>query len=416
MKVALVNAFYHPDEPGGAERSVRTLARALADRGHRVCVICLSERPGKDHVDGIEVHRLPVDNAYLPSSQQPRTAAEKLVWHLRDTRNARAAGRVGAVLSRFGADLVHTNNLAGMSTRVWREAGRIGLPVVHTTRDFYLLCPRSSMVGRNGPCHRQCLSCRAFAWPRIAESRRVAAVVGISHFVLARHRAHGCFPNASEHVIHNAYDPPLPPVRRPACVLPTIGFIGRLVAEKGVEQLIAALRRLRERGVDAQLLIAGEGKACYVDALRAAAEGLPVTFVGRQKPHEFFRRIDVTVVPSIWEEPMGRVVVESYANGRPVVMTPTGGLPELASGAAAMVAAGCSADMLADAVATMIERLRNPREDLFDAATRSSANFGSGEMAARYEAVYLRAMADSAASRPLSAKAVSLEAQGREGS
>ena len=234
--------------------------------------------------------------------------------------------------------------------------------------------------------------------------------------LFARHRAHGCFPNASEHVIHNAYDPPLPPVRRPACVLPTIGFIGRLVAEKGVEQLIAALRRLRERGVDAQLLIAGEGKACYVDALRAAAEGLPVTFVGRQKPHEFFRRIDVTVVPSIWEEPMGRVVVESYANGRPVVMTPTGGLPELASGAAAMVAAGCSADMLADAVATMIERLRNPREDLFDAATRSSANFGSGEMAARYEAVYLRAMADSAASRPLSAKAVSLEAQGREGS
>ena len=414
MKIALVNAFYHPDEPGGAERSVRALARALGDRGHQVCVICLSEHPRIDRVDGVEVHRLPVDNAYLPSPRHARGAVEKLLWHVRDTRNPRAAARVGAALAGVGAELVHTNNLAGLSTSVWREAGRLGVPVVHTTRDFYLLCPRSSMVGRRGPCQSQCLSCRAFAWPRIAESRRVAAVVGISQFVLERHLGLDCFPNATQHVIHNAYDAPQTPLRRPVPALPTIGFIGRLVPEKGVEQLIAAVRRMRERGVAAQLLIAGEGSTGYVDRLRSVAQGLPVDFVGRQIPHEFFGRVDLTVVPSIWEEPMGRVVVESYANGRPVVMTPVGGLPELATSDAAIVAAGCDDDALADAVSTMVGRLRNPRQDLLDAAVRSSARFGSAEMAARYEAVYLRTMAGAAAQHP--AATVTLDVPEREGS
>ncbi|MCB1897535.1 MAG: glycosyltransferase family 4 protein [Zoogloeaceae bacterium] len=414
MKIALVNAFYHPDEPGGAERSVRTLARALGDRGHQVCVICLSEHPGVDRVDGIEVHRLPVDNAYLPSSRHSRGRTERLLWHVRDTRNPRAAARVGAALAGFGADLVHTNNLAGLSTSVWREAGRLGLPIVHTTRDFYLLCPRSSMVGRKGPCRVQCLSCRAFAWPRIAESRRVAAVVGISRFVLERHLGLGCFANATQHVIHNAYDAPRPPLRRAVPTLPTIGFIGRLVPEKGVEQLIAAVGRMRERGVAVQLLVAGEGATGYVDRLRKVAGDLPVEFIGRQVPHEFFGRVDLTVVPSIWEEPMGRVVVESYANGRPVVMTPVGGLPELATSDAAIVAAGCDDDALADAVSTMVGRLRNPRQDLLDAAVRSSARFGSAEMAARYEAVYLRTMAGAAAQHP--AATVTLDVPEREGS
>jgi glycosyltransferase involved in cell wall biosynthesis len=51
--------------------------------------------------------------------------------------------------------------------------------------------------------------------------------------------------------------------------------------------------------------------------------------LGYTKPEDFFRRIDVLVVPSLWHEPFGRVVIEAYAHGVPVIASNRGGLPEL---------------------------------------------------------------------------------------
>jgi glycosyltransferase involved in cell wall biosynthesis len=43
----------------------------------------------------------------------------------------------------------------------------------------------------------------------------------------------------------------------------------------------------------------------------------------------FFDKIDYLVVPSLWHEPMGRVVIEAYAYGVPVLVNKVGGLVEL---------------------------------------------------------------------------------------
>jgi len=39
--------------------------------------------------------------------------------------------------------------------------------------------------------------------------------------------------------------------------------------------------------------------------------------------------VDLTVVPSRWAEPFGRVIIESYQQGTPVIATSVGGIPEL---------------------------------------------------------------------------------------
>jgi glycosyltransferase involved in cell wall biosynthesis len=44
---------------------------------------------------------------------------------------------------------------------------------------------------------------------------------------------------------------------------------------------------------------------------------------------EIFHRMDLTVVPSLWEDPYPTVVLEAMANGRPVVAYANGGIPEL---------------------------------------------------------------------------------------
>jgi glycosyltransferase involved in cell wall biosynthesis len=46
-------------------------------------------------------------------------------------------------------------------------------------------------------------------------------------------------------------------------------------------------------------------------------------------PAAFYDSVDVTVVPSLWHEPLARVIFESFAHGVPVLASSRGGSPEL---------------------------------------------------------------------------------------
>lgn len=121
-----------------------------------------------------------------------------------------------------------------------------------------------------------------------------------------------------------------------------VGFVGRLVEEKGVQTLLDAL--VTEPRMHAR--IAGSGP---LDAeLRARAQQARIsdrlTFVGAVAPDEmplFYRSIDVLAVPSIptpsWTEQFGRVAVEAMASGVPVVSSDAGALPDVVGGAGIVV-------------------------------------------------------------------------------
>jgi len=108
-----------------------------------------------------------------------------------------------------------------------------------------------------------------------------------------------------------------------------IVYAGRLVREKGVQELIAAFGTLATP--DAELVIAGDGpeRATLEAAARAVASSHRIRFVGAV-PHDrigsFLQQADVIVLPS-WYEERGRVLLEAMAVGTPVVATRTGGVP-----------------------------------------------------------------------------------------
>ena len=49
----------------------------------------------------------------------------------------------------FKPDVIHTNNLAGFSVAIWSVAHALGIGIVHTSRDYYLLDPNTTL-NRNG--------------------------------------------------------------------------------------------------------------------------------------------------------------------------------------------------------------------------------------------------------------------------
>ena len=108
-----------------------------------------------------------------------------------------------------------------------------------------------------------------------------------------------------------------------------IGFVGRVTEEKGVEEIIHALSNSDSKY---RLHIVGRVSARYEGYLRdlGADLGVKLDFYGMvAKPYELlFDKVSTIVVASRWEEPFGRVVMESALHGIPCLVSNRGGLSE----------------------------------------------------------------------------------------
>jgi glycosyltransferase involved in cell wall biosynthesis len=102
-------------------------------------------------------------------------------------------------------------------------------------------------------------------------------------------------------------------------------YVGRLAAEKGLDRLMAVLPQLES----CHIALIGDGP--MADALRYAAKGLPVTFLGPLYGKELaaaYASADVFVFPSSTET-LGLVAIEAMASGLPVVGARSGGIPDI---------------------------------------------------------------------------------------
>ncbi len=342
MRILLANSHGADVAYGGAERYAAALVTGLRARGHHVEV--LSAFPVRD---GSGPHTY-----VLHGTDWRDSRLRRLQNHVGDVVAA-PWPRLHAVLATAAPDLVHTNNLPGIATGIWESARRLGIPVVHSLHDYQLLCPRTSLVRRNGrPCHPSPFLCGARTRRLVRWAGGVGTVVGVSQHILRRHA--GLFPAAAERVIRPPLArlderPVIPPARPPG----TLGYLGALTEVKGVRILLAAAPALAEQGIE--LRIAGDGP------LRAEVEASDaVRYVGRLDRADlgaFIAACDAGVVPSLWDEPGPLVVGEWLSGGRPVLATRRGGLAEAARRGGVM-----SFDESPPALVDAVRRLREEDE------------------------------------------------------
>jgi glycosyltransferase involved in cell wall biosynthesis len=224
---------------------------------------------------------------------------------------------------------------------VLSAVAREGVPVVMRLPNYRLLCLPGTLR-RDGHDCEECVG--KLPWRGIVHRCYRDSMLGSGALAasLSLHRALGTFDSVSLYLAVSAFVRdkyveagfPLDRLRlRPHFVWPGTRregpgdyflYLGRLSAEKGVGELLEAWR-----GVRARLVVAGDGP--LADELRRDAPS-GVEFRGRVEPSDvpgLLQHARALLVPSTWPEPAGRVVIEAYAAGVPVVANAVGGLPEV---------------------------------------------------------------------------------------
>lgn len=338
MRVLLVSDFY-PPYIGGVEHHVHQLAHGLTERCHNVAVATLAgqEDTGVGADGEVTVHRLEglvhrfgglftrADRPWAPPIPDPGLAQA-----------------LRSVVKQHQPDIVHGHDWL---LRSLLPVLPKSIPLVSTLHYYSRSCAKKNLL-RNGaacpgPSLSRCVPCSldhygslkglpivsaarvGAAWER----RATATTVAVSSACAAGNEGSGSEGGGSEvEIVANALiqGEPAPHVADLPDE-PYILYVGDLRPEKGVPVLLEAYDGI-EGHKPPLVVIGGMGD------LENSARSGSVRFLG-ERPHgqvlTAFANCMFTVVPSIWAEPFGLVVLEAMGAGKPVVASAVGGIAEI---------------------------------------------------------------------------------------
>jgi glycosyltransferase involved in cell wall biosynthesis len=249
----------------------------------------------------------------------------------------------------FRPNVVHVHNVVPKLTpAVYHAAQAAGSVVVQTLHNYRLICP-SGILYRNGQVCEACLGL-TIKWPSITNScyRGSAAQSAAISTMLTVNSAIGTYRNAIDLYIAptgfvkrkhvEAGFPEDKIIVKPHFLMtaPCVGagegdfalYVGRLSEEKGLRVL---LRTWRDYDIPIKLRIVGDGplrnevKALAADNGRVIYDGA----LDWDRAQRAMASAKILVVPSLWYETFGLVVMEALSVGTPVIASAIGALSEM---------------------------------------------------------------------------------------
>ncbi len=291
---------------------------------------------------GHEVEVYEANNDQVAELGKLRLAADT-VW------SKKAYQAVEHQLQKQRPDVVHVQNFFPLiSPSVYYAAKSQGVPVVQTLHNYRLLCP-NALFFRDGKVCEDCLG-QIIPYPGVMHGcyrENKVATAGVAT-MLSVHRAMNTWTTmvdsyitltefARQKFIAGGI-PAEKIVVKPNFVRPEPEpgsgsggyalFVGRLSVEKGLDTLLAAWEHLDNQ---IPLKIVGDGP--LADQVVAATKRLPlIEWLGRKpmaQVHELMGEAKFLIFPSKWYETFGRVAIEAFAKGTPVIAANIGAIAEL---------------------------------------------------------------------------------------
>lgn len=324
MKVLLVHNYWR--ETGGEERYVSNLADLLRDSGHDVLIWTKNNR---------DIEKM--------SFLQKTGVVLGMFW------NWKVFGDFSKTIEKFRPDVVHFNNIFPLiSPTAYWACKRKGIPIVQTIHNYRFMFPKSILFRRGEMCEL-CLN-KKFILPAIFHPCNdwpflYTVFYSLSHMFHTILNSWGLvdlyiFPSkfTRSYYIRNSNIPG----RKTMLIFNFVKspknsrknknrngflFVGRLVKEKGIIELLEAIKKSNHK-----LTVIGKGPLLK---LVKSYEKYPNISIKGYLPSRdilrYMRKTRATIIASKWLEVQPMVVIESFASGTPVIAPKIGGLKEMIS-------------------------------------------------------------------------------------
>lgn len=331
MKILIVNTYYYPNMVGGTENSVKILAENLYNAGNEVAIYTVdgnSKDIQIDNVNNIKIYRGNAGKYQLTILKDNNVnKIAKLKNKIIEINNVTAKKEIRKVIEDFKPDIIHTNNLFGISNIIWKIAKEeYKLPIIHTLRDYWMLYPIVS---------KEKLSKLLFQPFMKKRTKYVDIVTAPSKYTLNKFVEAGYFKNSKQQCVYNAININLDETKN---IIENryknndenirFMYVGMLTENKGIRNLLEAFSNIKDENIS--LHIYGQGVLKdFVE--EKEKEDTRIKYYGQLKTEDLKKewiKNDVLIVPSIWEEPFGRVVIEGNQYGLPVIGANRAGILE----------------------------------------------------------------------------------------
>ncbi len=338
MNIMLVNTFYYPNMIGGTEHSIKLLAEGLVRNGNNVAIYTIDSKGNgieKENINGVCVYRSTGGKFNLKARQEnTRNYYIKIKNILVEMNNRSIRAEFNNVIKEFRPDIIHTNNLYGISAIVWEIANKNNIPIVHTIRDYWILNPIENEKNNYNLIEKLRIKIQHKIYGR--KSKLVNYVTSPSKFTLNRLIDEKYFMMTKRKVVYNAINLDIKETKKYIATRRkkknseiNFIFVGALTKNKGIDMLLKAFCKIKDENI--KLNIFGRGNLEWL-VKEYIQKDKRINYYGQVdsiKLKEEWLHNDVAIVPSIWEEPFGRVVIEANQFGLPVIGSNKGGILEI---------------------------------------------------------------------------------------
>lgn len=339
MKICTLTYTYSPYSKGGADMYAENISKQLSDKGHEIIVIAAKPTFDKslsytvEERDGVKIYwfyPLNVSSFYNFAKKSPLIQG---IWRLLDIWNIHSYYIVKNILKKEMPDVVHAHTPVGLSPSVFKAVKSLGIPLIFTLHDYYLICPRITLLHSSGEiCTKPNIFCKFYSkFNKRLIGDAPDVVIAPSKFVMDMHVDNDLFNNSEKIILPHgikidAKSDKIYPLND-GCI--NILYVGGLDLHKGVEILIKSFMQVSHENLRLNIVGRGTEKKQLENLARNDER---ISFCGRisdDRLKHFYEKSNFLVIPSIWYETFGLVILESFSHGTPVIGSRIGAIPEL---------------------------------------------------------------------------------------
>lgn len=326
MKILIFAEVYYPDVMGGGEFSTKQMTEGLAKRGHKVTVYCLGKENRADVINGVHIKRSyikGVSEHFLSlcknnSSLATFTKLDKIIRKYPDLYLSKKSYKAyRSIIIKERPDAVHTVSPMSYLGRInlWKAAYDLRIPISHVCRGPNLL--EMNFLGGRLDAYNRNRNAKA--------SEYLTALAAPSRYMLASHNRAGIRGQRFNEVIYNAVN--MKPITLTKEFIGekenVVLYVGEISEKKGINTLIEAVDGL----VGVRLLLIGNGE--MADAIKRNGKTTVIDWMDRETLYGYMRKAKAVILPSKWNEPFGRILIEAIYNGTIAIGSDRGGIPEV---------------------------------------------------------------------------------------